>query len=268
MSTHATRRNLVEHQAEQFKPPVFRPRRSRWDDVLAAGRRLLDLQAGSAWRDLRVELATASGVVLDVGCGAQVFRPLLPPTARYRGIDTCDARDRFGYAVPDTEYFEGSDWNVAPASVDVALCTEVLEHIEAPEPFLGQLFAALRPGGRLVLTVPFAARWHFIPYDYWRYTPSSLDLLLRRAGFHAVRVTARGNPVTVACYKAMALCLIPLLDGRGNPARRLLGVALLPLLGLLAVIGTLSLRADWGEDCLGYTVTARRPLAAGSDVRS
>ncbi|GJD63092.1 class I SAM-dependent methyltransferase [Methylobacterium frigidaeris] len=261
MSTHATRRNLVEQEAERFKPPVFRPRRSRWDDLLAAGRRFLDLQAGSAWRDMRVELSKASGIVLDVGCGAQVFRSLLPPAARYRGIDTRDALDRFGYAVPDTEYFEGTDWNVPPESVDVVLCTEVLEHIETPAPFVDNLFRCLRPGGRLVITVPFAARWHFVPYDYWRYTPSSLDLLLRQAGFRDVRVTARGNPVTVACYKAMALCLIPLMGEGGHPARRLLGAALLPLLGGLAVIGTLSLRSDWGEDCLGYTVTARRPDA-------
>ncbi|UHC19704.1 class I SAM-dependent methyltransferase [Methylobacterium currus] len=259
MSTHATRRNLIEQQAERFKPPVFRPRRSRWDDLLAALRRLLDLQAGSAWRDLRVELATASGTVLDVGCGAQVFRSLLPPSAQYRGIDTRDALDRFGYAVPDTEYVDQDDWNVPPASVDVVLCTEVLEHIEAPAPFVANLFGCLRPGGRLVLTVPFAARWHFVPYDYWRYTPSSLDLLLREAGFRDVRVTARGNPVTVACYKAMALCLIPFMGAAGHPGRRLLGAALLPVLGGLALVGTLSLRWDWGEDCLGYTVTARRP---------
>jgi SAM-dependent methyltransferase len=263
MSTHANRRNLIGQQAERFKPPVFRPRRSRWDDVLAGARRFLDLQAGSAWRDMRAELATASGSVLDVGCGAQVFRSLLPATARYRGIDTKDAKDRFGYEVPDTDYVESDDWGIAPGSVDVVLCTEVLEHIEAPIPFIATIARCLRPGGRLVLTVPFAARWHFIPYDYWRYTPSSLEILLRQAGFDRIRVTARGNPLTVACYKGMALGLTLLLDADGNPlrrtARRSLGIALLPVLGLLATIGTLSLRSDWGEDCLGYTVTAHRP---------
>jgi SAM-dependent methyltransferase len=161
--------------------------------------------------------------------------------------------------VPDTHYFDGDDWGVEDGSFDVALCTEVLEHIPAPAPFLARACRCLRPGGRLVLTVPFAARWHFIPYDYWRYTPSSLNLLLRAAGFDDVRVLARGNPLTVACYKAMTLQLALLL-GRAGLAKRAIGIVLLPVLGGLACIANLSLAADWGDDCLGYTVTARRAL--------
>jgi SAM-dependent methyltransferase len=263
MSTHARRRNLVEQQAETFKPPVFRQTRSRLDAVLAAARRFLDLQAGSAWNDLRVELATASGTLLDVGCGAQVFRPLMPRGISYRGIDTKDAKARFGYELPDVYYFDGDDWQVTPGSIDVVLCTEVLEHIQVPRPFLQKIFDATRPGGRLLLTVPFSARWHFIPYDYWRYTPSTLELLLTEAGFERICVTSRGNPLTVACYKIMALLLILLMDADRRAAarigKRLLGVTLLPLLALLGLIGTLSLRFDWGDDCLGYTVTAWRP---------
>jgi SAM-dependent methyltransferase len=263
MTVHASRRNLAEQGAELFKPPVFRPNRTWSDGVVATLRRFLDLQVGSAWLDMRAELATVSGTLLDVGCGAQVFRSLLPRSVRYRGIDTQDAKERFGYEVPDTDYYEGEDWQVPSASVDAVLCTEVLEHIDAPLPFLQRIFAVLRPGGRLILTVPFAARWHFIPYDYWRYTPSSLRLLLTGSGFERVRVTARGNPVTVACYKVMALLLILLFDSQGGPlrriARRVLGLILLPVLGLLGLIGTLSLRFDWGDDCLGYTVSAWRP---------
>jgi 2-polyprenyl-3-methyl-5-hydroxy-6-metoxy-1,4-benzoquinol methylase len=33
-----------------------------------------------------------------------------------------------------TEYYEGDDWPVAPSSIDLVLCTEVLEHVEAPAP--------------------------------------------------------------------------------------------------------------------------------------
>ena len=161
--------------------------------------------------------------------------------------------------MPDTHYFEGGEWGVTDGAFDTALCTEVLEHVADPPAFLAQTIRCLRPGGRLVMTVPFAARWHFIPYDYWRFTPSSLQTLLTEAGFDEVRVQARGNPLTVACYKVMALMLLLLLGAGASVFRRALGVLLLPVLGALACIANLSFAADWGDDCLGYTVTARRP---------
>jgi SAM-dependent methyltransferase len=262
MNAVSTRRNLAERAVEDFKPPVFKPNTSARNRLENWLRRFIDLQAGSAWRDLRPELGEARGSLLDIGCGAQVYRDLIPPQVAYRGIDTIDAKARFGYEVPDTQYFEGEDWGVEDDAFDTALCTEVLEHIPNPAAFLVRIYRCLRPGGRLVLTVPFAARWHFIPYDYWRYTPSSLHLLLTGAGFEEVRVLARGNPLTVASYKAMALFLMLLFGsdtGRPGPIKRAVGVLLLPVLGALACIANLSLLADWGDDCLGYTVTARRP---------
>lgn len=254
-------RNLVERQAEDFKPPIFKPNttaRNRTENRL---RRLLDLQAGSIWRDVGRELSGSEGRLVDIGCGAQIYRDLVPRHVAYLGIDTVEARARFGYQVPDTIYFEGDEWGVEDGSFDVALCTEVLEHIAEPSAFLARTARCLRPGGRLVLTVPFAARWHFVPYDYWRYTPSSLDMLLTAAGFREVDVRARGNPLTVACYKVMALLLMPLFGagiGRHRVARRILGCLLLPLLGVVACLANLSLWSDWGDDCLGYTVTATR----------
>jgi SAM-dependent methyltransferase len=256
MKNTRMRRNLAESLAEDFKPPVFKPNTSARNRLENWLRRFLDLQAGSAWRDLSPELARARGNLIDIGCGAQIYRSLVPEQVAYHGIDTSDARLRFGYSVPDTHYFETDDWDVADAAFDTALCTEVLEHIPDPAAFLARTHRCLRPGGRLVLTVPFAARWHFIPYDYWRFTPSGLSRLLTEAGFDDVRVQARGNPLTVACYKIMTLHLM-LLFGSGV-AKRALGVLLLPILGVFACIANLSLGGDWGDDCLGYTVTARR----------
>ena len=261
IAVHA-RRNLAEQAAEDFKPPVFKPNTSTRNRLENCLRRFLDLQAGSVWRDLRDELGQTRGRLLNVGCGAQVYRSLLPAQVVYYGIDTSDAQARFGYDVPDTHYFDGDDWGVEDAAFDTVLCTEVLEHIAEPAAFLARAYRCLRPGGRLVLTVPFAARWHFIPYDYWRYTPSSLHLLLTEAGFDHVDVRARGNPLTVACYKAMALQLMLLFGSdtsRPSLAKRILGIALLPLLAALACIANFSFLADWGDDCLGYTVLAGRP---------
>jgi len=251
------RRNLVEAAEEDFKPPIFKPNTSVWNRLENRLRRSIDLQAGSIWRDLRQELKQARGSLLDIGCGAQIYRELVPDSVAYHGIDTSDAKARFGYEVADTHYFDGDDWGVADCTFDIALCTEVLEHIAEPVGFLARTYNCLRPGGLLILSVPFAARWHFIPHDYWRYTPSSLDLLLRGAGFDQIRVLARGNPLTVACYKVMALPLM-LLFGSGL-GRRAAGVLLLPFLGVIACIANLSFATDWGDDCLGYTVIARRP---------
>jgi SAM-dependent methyltransferase len=251
------RENFALRTSERWQPPAFRPPRSRLDRLIAAGRRLLDLQAASAWRDLKVELAGAHGDLLDVGAGAQPYRPLLPRDARYRAIDIAAAGEAFGYELPDTEYFEGDRWPVEDASVDVVLATETLEHVPEPAGFLAEARRVLRPGGRIVLTVPFAARWHYIPHDYWRYTPSSLRNLLEAAGFADVVVHARGNEVTVACYKLMALALPALFPaGGGIKPSRIAAVLALPLLAALALVAHASLRGDGGVDCLGWTATA------------
>ncbi len=252
------RENFALRTTERWQPPAFRAPRTRRDRAVGAMRRMLDLQAASAWRDLRVLLADAGGDVLDVGSGAQPYRPLFPPGARYRAIDSASAEADFGYAMPETEYFHGDRWPVADRSVDVVLSTETLEHVPRPEVFLAEARRVLRDGGRVVLTVPFSARWHYIPHDYWRYTPSSLRNLLEDAGFTDVVVHARGDERTLACAKVMALILPGLFPpGGGFGVRRVAAGLGLPVLALLALLAQLTLRSDGGDDCLGWTATAR-----------
>jgi SAM-dependent methyltransferase len=256
------RSNMVEATSETWRPQLFVPATTRLSLLLAAVRRFFDIQAGSAWRDLSAVLPSLEGTVLDVGCGAQPFRSLINPHGTYLGIDTDAAKAHFGYEMPNTTYFSGDVWPVADSSVNVILCTETLEHVLETRGFLSQAARCLAPGGTLLLTVPFAARWHFIPYDYWRFTPSSLNHLLTAAGFHSVRVYARGNAYTVACYKVMTLLLLLLMPQVASKVAglllRLVGLIFLPLFVLLAVIANLSLRGPGGDDCLGYTVLAER----------
>ncbi len=225
-------------------------------------RRFFDLQSGTVWRDLANELSQVHGTLVDAGCGAQPYRRLLPRDVTYVGIDTSEALEVFGYHTPDTRYYDGLHWPVDDRSTDVVLATETLEHVKEPSRFLDEAFRCLRDGGRLILTVPFAARWHFIPADYWRFTPSGLSHLLDRAGFGEIVVHARGNALTVACYKFMAICtkfIMPQEKSRLRSALfRLIGLALLPSFVAAAVLGNLSLRCEGGDDCLGYTALARK----------
>jgi SAM-dependent methyltransferase len=259
----AGRENLIDCARETWRPPLLAPRGGKLERVAGAVRRFFDVQAGSIWRDLAPELRRAQGTLVDVGCGAQPYRLLLGADVDYIGIDIADAEEHFGYATPGTRYFEGETWPVAAAAADTVLATETLEHVADPSHFMGEAYRCLRPGGALILTVPFAARWHFVPHDYWRFTPSSLALLLIENGFTESRVYARGNALTVAAYKTMALVLSRLLPQQGNRAKRIASIAVgilgLPILVLGAIIANLSLRSAGGDDCLGYTVMAKRP---------
>jgi SAM-dependent methyltransferase len=222
---------------------------------------LFDLQAGSLWRDLHKPLSQARGTLLDVGCGAQPYRRLIQPETTYIGLDTEESGRDFGYSLPDVRRIAPDGrWPVDDRRADVVLATETLEHVEDPDTFLREAYRCLRPGGRLILTVPFAARWHYIPHDYWRFTPSGLRLLLERARFTAVAVHGRGNERTVACYKLLTLLLgVALPQERpGSLRMRPLAVLVLPLIVILAAIGNCSLRQPSGDDCLGYTVFATR----------
>ncbi len=255
------RDNLTARTAERWKPPNFGPEKTPKDRLVGALRRFFDLQAGSMWRDLRVLLPQSAGVLVDVGCGAQPYRSLVPPAVRYIGLDSADAEKHFGYNVPDTIYFEGTVWPVEDAVADTVLCTETLEHILEPTVLLREAHRTLKSGGgRLILTVPFAARWHYIPYDYWRYTPSSLEHLLLQTGFSQIAVYSRGNHTTVACYKVMALAAPFLFPQDNSPVvkvlKRVVGVVLLPGYIIVAAIANLTMSARSADDCLGYTAVA------------
>lgn len=242
---------------ERFLPPVNTAR----GPLATLARRVLDLQVHTVRASLAPWLATRRGNLLEVGCGAMPYRPLVPAGCRYQGLDWAGAASAFGYAEKDVALFDGETFPFPDASFDAVFHTEVLEHVPGPQAFLAECLRVLVPGGELFLTVPFQARFHYIPHDYWRFTPSGLTRLLTGAGFADVAVAARGTDVTVAGYKATAVVFRLL---RGGVAAKCLGAALSPLAAAGLALGHLSLACAWGsaDDCLGYTATARRPRCA------
>jgi SAM-dependent methyltransferase len=248
-------------RVEAFRPPPHERSAGGLSSLRVRLRRFADLQFGSIWRDLERLLPQVEGTLIDVGAGAQPFRDLLPPTVRYIAVDIDEAERRFGYRTPGTRYFRGEVLPVENGEANTVLCTETLEHVRGTAQFLGELRRALAPGGLLVLTVPFAARWHFIPQDFWRFTPSGLEHLLTGAGFRDVRVYARGGALAVACYKVLGLIFLMLAGGGrrgiGGWVSRAAGVALLPVGAVAVVLGNAGIRvAGAAEDTLGYTVLA------------
>lgn len=258
-----SREDLSGRDREGFRPPPLERAGGPLGGARQLLRRLADLQFGSIWRDLSALLPQVRGTLADVGCGAQPFRDLLSPEVRYIGVDIVGAEEKFGYRVPDTREIRGDRLPLADGEVNTVLCTETLEHVAEPRLFLREIARALSPRGGLILTVPFAARWHFIPHDYWRYTPSGLSYLLVEAGFGEVRIYARGGALAVAAYKILGLVLLALAGhGRRGIAAapwRALGVCLLPIAAAAVLAGNLGIRYPGpAEDTLGYTVLARK----------
>lgn len=52
------------------------------------------------------------------------------------------------------------------ASFDVVLCSEVFEHLPDALKALDEFARLIKPGGKLILTAPFASLVHFAPYHY------------------------------------------------------------------------------------------------------
>jgi SAM-dependent methyltransferase len=152
---------------------------------------------------------------------------------------------------------------VADGSFDAVLSTQVLEHVAEPVSVLAELRRILRPGGRLFLTVPLAWELHEQPFDFYRYTPSGLEHLLRRAGLAQIEVRPRND-----CFSTLAQLLrnAGVAMGRradGRDGERELAAATLERLAEV-VGGFAPLDVDWIFP-LGYSVTAVRPERRGVD---
>ncbi|MEY4938634.1 MAG: hypothetical protein RIQ93_369 [Verrucomicrobiota bacterium] len=135
-------------------------------------------------RGLRELLPELRGEVLDVGCGRMPYRERVP-AARYVGVDI-DTPVTRELAAADV-FYDGRTLPFADASFDGALCSQVLEHVFTPDDFLREIARVLRPGGTLVLTVPFVWDEHEQPHDFARYSSFGLRALLERNGFEVVK---------------------------------------------------------------------------------
>jgi SAM-dependent methyltransferase len=85
----------------------------------------------------------------------------------------------------------------ADALFDCVFLMDVLEHIRNDVSCLRELARVTRSQGYLVISVPFMYRFHEVPYDYRRYTPTALREMLGENGYQVRRLEVIGNDFIV-----------------------------------------------------------------------
>ncbi len=220
---------------------------------------LLDFQILTIFKDVKKEITSYNGNILDIGCGQSPYKFLLnTDRTKYFGIDIVDA-DKFDYNNVDITPFDGLNIPFENESMDHIFCTEVLEHVEKYQILVDEMYRVMKSGAKGIVTVPFSARYHYIPWDYFRYTPSSLKTIFQK--FRTAEIKPRGSDISVIGNKLIVLFfrnLIPknILQFIFLP----FWVLLLPLLSIYILIAHFSLIFNLGSefDPLGYTIIIKK----------
>jgi SAM-dependent methyltransferase len=171
--------------------------------------------------------ADKNAAILDVGCGRGYAMSWLANSGftKLQGIDVDVGQVEFARSrglnvqhVTDSVAF----LDTRPTRFDFVLLMDVLEHMPRPHDrmLLETIQRTLRPGGRLLCTVPnalspLANYWRHIDYTHeTTFTPESLDFLIGHAGFeiegiHPLEIVPppRGFPFTKATLRSWILRL-------------------------------------------------------------
>jgi ubiquinone/menaquinone biosynthesis C-methylase UbiE len=202
------------------------------------------------------------GKVVDIGCGQSPYKHLLDSQkTQYYGLDIEEAARKFDYENSKIIHFDGKNFPLSDNSMDGFICTEVLEHTQEPEKLIAEIYRVLKIGGIGIVTVPWSARYHYIPYDYYRFTPSTITILFQN--FSSLKFVPRGTDITTIVSKIIVVYFRNL-----KPQKQLLlwllkiilDLILLPFLIVCIALAHLSLVFGFGstDDPLGYTIWLKK----------
>jgi len=199
------------------------------------------------------------GTLYDLGSGEAPYREwLLQYADTYVGVDWSDSLHDIK---ADVVANLNEPLPINDEVADTVVSLSVLEHLCEPQQMLSEAYRILRPGGGLVLQVPWQWWIHEAPYDYFRYTPYGLRYLLERAGFTEICVEPQAGFFTMITMKLnyFSLRLI-----RGPRPLRLL---LRGFFGIAWYLGQRTaplldrLDRNWALETTGYFVTAAKPVS-------
>jgi SAM-dependent methyltransferase len=133
--------------------------------------------------------------ILDAGCGSGRNMLEFARRGTVTGVELSETSACLARARDAGQVIEGSvtEMPFEPDSFDLAVCLDVIEHLEDDLGALRELRRVVAPGGSLLVTVP-AYQWLWSGHDVInhhqrRYTRCSLLAVAERAGWECARTT-------------------------------------------------------------------------------
>ena len=144
----------------------------------------------------------AGSRLLDVGAGQGELKRMFEGVC-YTGVDLAVGDAAWDYTKLDVV---GDILRLPfrPDSFDAATNLWVAEHVRDPARMVGEIARVLKPGGYLLLFVPFVVHEHQTPHDYFRFTRFGTAALLEDSGFDEIEVipdSSLGFAVAYEGYK-------------------------------------------------------------------
>lgn len=192
-----------------------------------------------------------SGTVLDLGGDTHaVYRSEL------KGPFTVTTVNMDPKTAPDMVHDLETPLRVPDASYDNVLLINVLEHIYHAQQLLEEAVRVTRPGGIIVVVVPFLFPIHPDPSDFWRFSGETLKKMLAELGVHDCHVEPLGSGVFAARYVMLErLMPYPVRFVWFYTIRFFVGPLDALFIGLASMLGKRYRTSDYA---LGYAVTATK----------
>lgn len=165
-----------------------------------------------------------------------------------------------------------SDIPVSTEYFDSILCTEVLEHVPDPVKVLSEFQRILKPGGNLIITVPFASLTHFAPYHFFSgFNTWFFEKHLNDFGFECIEIHKNGSWFEYMIQEIKRTPMVVLLSIKGavknNKSEKfvkaiLFLIVLLASAPLLILFFIMSLFDNTSRDllCFGLFIRARKSI--------
>jgi SAM-dependent methyltransferase len=151
----------------------------------------------------------ACGSLLDLGCGLAPLKGIYKPlVVRSVGVDrNCTVN----HAGVDIVHDLREPLPFVDGGFDTLVLSDVLEHIANPDLLWREMARVIRPGGHLLLNVPFFYWLHERPYDYHRYSEFRLRMFAAEHDFEVVNLYPLGGSAEIfADFCAKHLQFVPI----------------------------------------------------------